>query len=84
MYQVHKDSSVSIKWYSESLTYKNGVNIYFSTDPDNWQKLNDAPIRKGDYYPNQNVLKQDSTLESMVSFMSGTTPPLDGIISLVS
>lgn len=68
-----KTLHTKVKWYSESVYYERGVNIYRSeVGSKNWIKLNDKPIEKGHYVtiselkdePNLNVLAEIANKKS--------------------
>lgn len=66
-------NEVKIKWYSTSLMYPEGVNIYRKeTAGNSWQKLNSVPFKKGDYTPTAEELKQDKELKQYISLIGSS------------
>ena len=63
-------NQIKIKWYSSSLIYPEGVNIYRKeTGESSWQKLNSSPFKKGNYSPSAEELKQDKELKQYISLI---------------
>ncbi|MEQ9415249.1 MAG: hypothetical protein RIF39_15545, partial [Cyclobacteriaceae bacterium] len=61
-----ENPSVNIKWYSQSLTYQRGVNIYRRVEGEqNWVKLNNSPIVLQQVVPS-NLLQGDEDLDAFV------------------
>ncbi len=65
---------VLVKWYSTSLIYKEGVNVYRRSTQDlNWEKLNQEPIRVLEDY------QFDSTNHESQFFLDALTQNYDGL-----
>jgi fibronectin type 3 domain-containing protein len=75
--------SVLLKWFDERFIFPEGVNIY-RTDVSTGQriKLNDRPIRKGDYRIPVSAFANDTTLQQYQEILDAMTPrDIEGIIS---
>jgi fibronectin type 3 domain-containing protein len=75
--------SVLLKWFDERFIFPEGINIY-RVDLSNQQriKLNDQPIRKGDYKIPASAFANDTTLEQYQEILDAMEPQeIRGIIS---
>ena len=65
--------TISVKWYTPDLLHQQGVNVYRKEAGQNdWVKLNDTPIIKGDRLPPSSYL-QDDNLEAFVTLVNGAS-----------
>ena len=60
---------ISVKWYSRSLYYEGGVNLYRKEGQGVWQKLNKLPIRKLDSL-SKSEYAADEDLEFFVPYIN--------------
>lgn len=72
-------SQVKIKWYSKELMYREGVIIYRKEAQEStWQKLRATPLRKGEYVPTAEELKQDKELKQYIDLVN-SVQNLEGV-----
>ncbi|MEO6902540.1 MAG: hypothetical protein ABI315_05215 [Bacteroidia bacterium] len=74
--------TVRVKWYSKALLYSEGINLYRKeSNATNWQKVNKLPIKKGDYKPTTQEIKEDKELTDYIELVNSGTQ-LDGVTRL--
>ncbi len=72
-------TQINIKWYSKDFIYPEGVNLYRKEiSESNWTKINSQPIKKGNYTPTADELKQDKELKSYMEMVSSIAK-LEGV-----
>jgi hypothetical protein len=75
-------SQVRVKWYSKDFMYREGIVVYRKeAQESSWQKLNATPLKKGDYQPTAEELKQDKELKQYVELINAV-PKLEGVARL--
>ncbi len=66
---------INIKWLSSNIIYEEGVNLYRKEEGTPfWQKVNSAPITKGQYKIPAYAFDQDSSLAGYVEMAADMTP----------
>ncbi len=66
---------VWIKWYDEKVFYPEGVNIYRTTQSTGQRiKLNERPIKKGDYKIPEQLMAADTTLKRYIAIANEVKP----------
>lgn len=56
-------ASIQLKWFDEKTIFKKGeVNVYRRSGSGLWKKLNDKPLKKGEYSIPVEILRRDSSL----------------------
>lgn len=74
--------SIRIKWYSKALLYPEGINLYKKEGAaTTWEKVNKSPIKKGDYKPTSQEIKQDKEIDDYIELINSATQ-LDGVTRL--
>ena len=75
--------SVLLKWFDERFIFPEGVNIYRTNVATGERvKLNDKPIRKGDYKIPESAFANDTTLQQFQEILDAMKPQdIQGIIS---
>lgn len=68
------EKTIELKWFTNSLTANEGVNIYRQTTNGSWTKINTTPIQKGDYYPNTSEFQADPELKKHLEFLKSSKP----------
>ncbi len=68
------EKTIELKWFTNSLTANEGVNIYRQSTDGSWSKINSAPIRKGDYYPTAAEIQSDPDLKEHLELLKATKP----------
>lgn len=70
------NGTAQLKWFTNSLLAKEGVNVYRQANDGSWIKLNNSPIRKGEYTPTAAELSADPELKDHLDLLR-TTKPLE-------
>lgn len=74
--------TVRVKWYSKAFLYPAGVNLYRKESGEsNWKKINTVPIKRGDYKPTPQEIKQDDELHNYMELVNSFSQ-LDGVSRL--
>jgi fibronectin type 3 domain-containing protein len=81
---VNGQTCVWIKWYDEKVFYPEGVNIYRTSQASAQRiKLNDKPVKKGDYPIPKQLFLTDTTLTRYVEMAEKAKPEeVKGLLSL--
>lgn len=72
----NSNGTAQLKWFTNTLLAKEGVNVYRQSSDGSWTKLNNAPIRKGEYTPTAAELSADTELKDHLDLLR-TTKPLE-------
>lgn len=64
------EKGVELKWFYKDLISPEGVNLYEQNSAGNWTKINQKPIKKGDYLPSTQELTQDKDLKKHLDLVS--------------
>jgi hypothetical protein len=66
------EKGVELKWFYKDLIAPEGVNLYEQKSGGNWTKINQKPIKKGDYTPSTQELNQDKDLKKHLDLVSSS------------
>lgn len=65
------NESVEIKWYSNTLVFKEPVDLYRSENNGSWIKLNAQPFRMGAQQPTSTEFQNDKELRQFIDLLNG-------------